>query len=221
MEAHVHLVFRDDHIGRDIDEVAEEVARLGIRVAVHAPREQAVESAGDDQERHVEIHLEADRRGQCIPMEEAHRVRERVLNEPALCVARNQFGLGRLSVIREEDCWFLVAQIAEEQLAEHGAGQFHRLLEDLRRFVLASRHVEPHAAPGRGRQALDFCEETVGTPPERDERDAQAIETREIRVGGQSRIKHQVAGIRPVVLLPEGDEAEDLFDLFPLTQVGV
>jgi len=37
--AHVHPTHGDEHIGRGIDEVAEEVAGLGICVAAHMPRE--------------------------------------------------------------------------------------------------------------------------------------------------------------------------------------
>ena len=74
VEVHVHLALGDAHVGGGIDEVAEDVARLRLSVAAHAPREQAVESARDHQERHIEIHFEADRRGQRIHVEEAHRV---------------------------------------------------------------------------------------------------------------------------------------------------
>ena len=40
-------------------------------------------------------------------------------------------------------------------------------------------------------------------------------------VGGEARIEQQVAGILPVVLLPEGDEAEDLLGFLALAQIGV
>src|ERR1700694_4920071 len=73
-----------------------------------------------------------------------------------------------------------------------------------------------NVAPGRGRQTRDFREQLRGAAPERDERDPQAIETGELRVGGQARIEHQVAGILPVVLLPEGDEVEDFLGFLSL-----
>ena len=47
------------------------------------------------------------------------------------------------------------------------------------------------------------------------------IESCQMGVGGEARIEHQVSGIGPVVFLPESDEAEDLFGLLALAQVGV
>jgi len=42
-----------------------------------------------------------------------------------------------------------------------------------------------------------------------------------VGVGGEARIEHQVAGILPMVFLPEGEEAEDLFGFLALAQIGV
>ncbi|MCI0465562.1 MAG: hypothetical protein L0Y57_00915, partial [Beijerinckiaceae bacterium] len=45
---------------------------------------QAVEAAGHHEQRHVVVDIEADRGGECDGREEAHGVRERVLEEHAL-----------------------------------------------------------------------------------------------------------------------------------------
>ncbi len=41
--------------GRHIDEIPEDLARLGVRVAPHGPRQEPVEATGDDEEGHVEV----------------------------------------------------------------------------------------------------------------------------------------------------------------------
>ena len=61
VEAHRNLGFGDGDVGRHVDEVAEDQARLGIVVAAHAAGHEPVETGGEDEERHVEVDLEADR----------------------------------------------------------------------------------------------------------------------------------------------------------------
>ena len=89
-------------------------------------------------------------------------------------------------------------------MAEGGAGQGDGLFEHARGLVLARRHVERHPAPSGGRQVRDFREQTGGAPADSDEVDAQGIEPCQVRIGGQARIKDQVARMLAVVLLPEG-----------------
>ena len=61
VEANVDLGLGDGDVGWGVDEVAEDVASLGVGVTAHAPGQQTVEAAGDDQERHVEVDFESDR----------------------------------------------------------------------------------------------------------------------------------------------------------------
>ena len=60
VEAHCDLVSGDGDVCRHVDQIAEDTAGLGIIVASHASGHQPVEGAGEDEERHVEINLEAD-----------------------------------------------------------------------------------------------------------------------------------------------------------------
>ena len=60
------FIFSNGDVGRHVDEVAEDLACLGIVVAAHAARHQAIEPGGEDEKGHVEVDLETDRRGECV-----------------------------------------------------------------------------------------------------------------------------------------------------------
>src|SRR5205085_7463593 len=60
VEADGDLFATDGNIGGHVDEVAEDLAGLGIGVAAHAVRHGAIEAAGEDEEGHVEVDFEAD-----------------------------------------------------------------------------------------------------------------------------------------------------------------
>ena len=89
-----HFFVRHRDGGREINQIAEDLAGLRVGVAAQALGQQAVEATGQDQQRHVEVNLEADGRGERIQMKEADRVGERVLNEHALGIAGEE-RLGR------------------------------------------------------------------------------------------------------------------------------
>ena len=61
MEAYPDLAVGDGDVGRHVDEVAEDQAGLGVVVAAHAACHETVKTGGEDEERHVEVDLEADR----------------------------------------------------------------------------------------------------------------------------------------------------------------
>ena len=61
MELHRDFVVGDGYVGRHVDEIAEDLARLGIVVAAHAAGHKAIEPRREDEQRHVEIDLESDR----------------------------------------------------------------------------------------------------------------------------------------------------------------
>ena len=63
MEVHVDLAPGNRDVGWGVDEIAEDVACLSVRVTTHALGQQTVEAAGDDQQGHIEIDLETDGRG--------------------------------------------------------------------------------------------------------------------------------------------------------------
>src|SRR5512136_2964982 len=74
MEADGDFAVRDGDVGGHVDEVAEDEAGLGLVVAAHAACQEAVESGGEDEERHVEVDLESDRGGERVDVEEADGV---------------------------------------------------------------------------------------------------------------------------------------------------
>src|SRR5574341_1140479 len=77
------LSLTDGDAVRHVDEVAEDLPSVGIAVAAHAAGEEAVQAAGDHQERQVESDLEPDGGGQRVDAEEADGVPRR--GPPAPC----------------------------------------------------------------------------------------------------------------------------------------
>ena len=90
MEADLGFAFRDGDVGRDVDQVAEDLASLRIGIAAHRLGEDAIEPTGDDEKDHVEINLESDGGRQRVHVKEAHCIGERVFDEHALSVSGNQ-----------------------------------------------------------------------------------------------------------------------------------
>lgn len=60
MQPHEDLVVGDGDVAGHVDEIAKEVSCLGVSVAAHPARKQSVEAAGDDEEDHGDVDLEAD-----------------------------------------------------------------------------------------------------------------------------------------------------------------
>ena len=61
VEADLDLVFHQCDIGWHVDQIAEDLPGLGIRIATHPLGEDTGETTGDDQQDHIEIDLEPDR----------------------------------------------------------------------------------------------------------------------------------------------------------------
>ena len=111
MEADLDFAFSDCDVGRDVDQITEDLASLSIGIAAHGFGEDAIEPTGDDEKDHVEIDLESDSGRQRIHVKEAHGIGQRVFNEHALCVSGDQF-FGRYAVlVGEQNRGFVVAQI--------------------------------------------------------------------------------------------------------------
>jgi hypothetical protein len=60
VETDFHLVVRHRDGGGEGNQIAKNLPRLRVGLAAHPLRQQAVESAGQNQQRHVEIDLESD-----------------------------------------------------------------------------------------------------------------------------------------------------------------
>ena len=61
MEPHRDFVLGDGDVGRHVYEITEYLACLGVVVASHTAGHEAIEPRREDEQRHVEIDLEADR----------------------------------------------------------------------------------------------------------------------------------------------------------------
>jgi len=61
MEPHRDFVLGDGDVGRHVDEIAEDLACLGTVIAAHAAGHEAIKPRCEDEQRHVEVDLEADR----------------------------------------------------------------------------------------------------------------------------------------------------------------
>jgi hypothetical protein len=131
MEAQPDFLVGNRNIGRHVNQIAEDLARLSILIAAHAAGHDAIEAAGQNQKGHVEIHLKADRRGERIDVEEADRIGKRILDEHALGVAQDQVPRRGLSVVGEQNRRLVMAEILDEELAAGAFSQTNLLFEDL------------------------------------------------------------------------------------------
>ncbi len=156
MVVHGNLFVADDNVGRHVNEVAENLAGLGVGVAAHLLGDEAIESAGQNQQRHVEIHLEPHRRGKGVNMKETHRVGERVFNEHALGITGQQRFGGGVLLIGQQDGRFIVAEVLDKDLSQAASGQGDALLEHARRAILAAGNIQFNGSPSRSGQKNDL-----------------------------------------------------------------
>lgn len=143
MEAYANFLVGDGDVSGHVDEVTGDLARLGIIVAAHAAGHEAIESGSEDQERYVKVNLETIGGGERIDVEEAHGIRQVVLDEHALGVSDDELLGRRTSVVGDENGRLLVAQIADEELAEGSILEAGLLFEDrgVRYFRLGTSRV--------------------------------------------------------------------------------
>jgi hypothetical protein len=135
------------------------LACLSIIVAAHAAPHQAIEAAGQDEQRHVEIDFEAHRGGQGIAVKEAHGIGKRIFDEHAFGVAGDQLAGGGVGVVGQEDGGLLMAKILDEELAVDAVAGLGLLFKDARRAVFALGQVEGDLAPRRGGKLGDLGEQ--------------------------------------------------------------
>src|SRR5207237_5153951 len=108
---------------------------LSIGITAHGFGEYTIETTGDDEKDHIEIDFEPDSGRQRIQVKEAHGIGQRVFNEHALSVSRDQL-FGRQAVlVAKQNRGFVMAQILNEQLSECGSSM-RDLLFVLRRWTV-------------------------------------------------------------------------------------
>ena len=104
---------------RGVDEVAEQVARLGRLVAVaDANGQQAIQAAGHQRQLQVAVDLHRHRRGEGVHVEEVDPVLDVVLDEHPLGIAADQVGGGPGQLVGQEQGRLLVPQVGDGQLPE-------------------------------------------------------------------------------------------------------
>ena len=103
MKADLDFAFRDCDVGRDVDQIAEDLASLRIGIAAHGFGEDAIEPTGDDEKDHVEIDLESNSGRQRI------HVKERTASESAFSMSM-RWAYRVISFLVDRRCW-LVSKI--------------------------------------------------------------------------------------------------------------
>ena len=59
VEPHGDFGLGDGDVGWHVDEIAEDLARLGIVIATHTASHETIEPRSEDEQRHVEVDFEA------------------------------------------------------------------------------------------------------------------------------------------------------------------
>src|SRR6266699_5061255 len=101
------------------------------------------------------------------------------------------------------------------------AGQRDFLFVDARKTELARGDIEFDGAPSGARQQRNFLQQSRRPPPKSDKGNPHLVQLGEIRIGGEARIKNQMAGLLAVSAPPEGNKVEDLIGLVAFAQVGI
>ena len=61
MESYGDFPFGNGDVSRHVDEIAEDLPGLGVFIAAHAAGHETIEPRCEDEQRHIEVNLHADR----------------------------------------------------------------------------------------------------------------------------------------------------------------
>jgi hypothetical protein len=61
MESYSDFLFGNGDVSRHVDEIAEDLSCLGVFIATHAAGHKTIEPRCEDEQRHIEVNLHADR----------------------------------------------------------------------------------------------------------------------------------------------------------------
>jgi len=154
-------------------------------------------------------------------VEEAHCIRERILDEHALRVTRDKSFWGRVGVVGEQYGRLIVTEVRDEELAIGALKRAGLLFEEARVTIFAMWDIEFDGAPSRTGQQSNLLQQSGRPSTQGNEGNTHLVQTRQIRVGGQARIKNKMARLLTMSALPEGNEVEDLIGFFTFAQVGI
>ena len=126
-------------------------------------------------------------------------------------------------VVGEQDRRLLMPEVLNQELPQRPlvVAQLYPLVHHARRLELAVRHVELDRPPRRAGQGRARRQQCRGSTSEGDEGYAQGVELGQIPIGRELGIEDQMARPCAVLLLPEGDEAQDIIGLLALPEVAI
>ena len=166
MEFNPHLALTYLDLCRHVHQVLEDAAGMRLRIPAHPPSQEPVKPAGDHQQGHIKINLEANGGTERVQMEKAHRVAQAVLNEHAVGITGEQ-GLHRSVVlIGQENRRLVMPEVQGKDLSEKMILQLDLLFVDARRAELAGGHFQFHLPPSRAGQSVNFLEQRGVAPPQ-------------------------------------------------------
>ena len=214
-----------DHDGGGcVDEVAKDVSRLGILIAVaDLFSQEAVEAAGHERELEVTIDFHRHRGAQRVHVEEVHAVSNVVLDEHALGIAGDQLGCGSRKLVGDQQGGLLVSQLGDHQFAKrsHVSGQGDLPIQDAWGAVDSGHPFEFDSPPRRDGLGVNLLQHLAGAAAQRDEEDLLVVKFVEVAIGGELGVENQFLRERSGAGFPELDEPKDLVISGLLTQVGV
>ena len=143
LEPYFDLTVGDGDLGGGIDQIAKEVATLGLLVAVaDAVAEESIETAGQQGQLQVTIDLHGHRRGERVHVEEVDAVGDVVLDHHALGIAADQLAGRAFGLVGQQQGGFFVAQFGDDQLADRAGLSAADAAVQLMELVLTGRAME-------------------------------------------------------------------------------
>jgi hypothetical protein len=123
-----------------------------------------------------------------------------------------------LKVIRQQDRWLLVAEFDDRDLAQLSfvVLQVDPLIQDLGGAEASRQAVQGDPPPRRGGATPDRPQHAARATPQGHEPDPALVQSAEIGMRRQLRVKHQLLRRAPRPFLPELHEPQDLVGLLCL-----
>lgn len=222
VESHMNLRCSYLDSSGKVNQVSKDLPCLGIGIAPHAVGKTSIESAGDDEKREIEIHLESDCGGKCIHVEKSNRIREGVFNEHPLRIAGNEPLGAFCSLIGQQDRRFLMAKILNEELTEGAFSDRDRLFKYARGTKFSCDMIQSYDTPGRSWKFLYFGKEAFVATAQGNEGHAEGVEACKSGVSGELGVEDQLARqLAGVMFFEEIEKAEDFFGLLTLADIGI
>ena len=145
-DPHFDAALPDAHFAGRAHETLEQLAGANALVALaQTAAQQAVQRRGHDGELQVGIHLQRDRRGERVHVEEVDRLGDGVLDARAASVAVDQVGGLGIELVGEQQGGLVVAGVGDGDLADGPgvAAQADRIVSGAASSAKASRKRHP------------------------------------------------------------------------------